>query len=238
MKLDILAIAAHPDDIELCCAGTLLRHMAMGRKVGIIDLTSGELGTRGSGPLRLEEAQASAKVLGIDVRENLMLPDGFFENNRESQLKVARIIRKYQPEIVITNAVHDRHPDHAKGAKLVTDACFFAGLPKVETELDGVQQSVWRPKQIYHIIQDYRLTPDFCVDVTPYMEKRMEAIKCFSSQFYDPNSDEPESPLTGQDFFDLIYGIARSYGRMIGCEFGEGFTVQRQIGIRNLFDVD
>jgi bacillithiol biosynthesis deacetylase BshB1 len=238
MKLDILAIAAHPDDIELCCAGTLLRHMAMGRKVGIIDLTSGELGTRGSGPLRLEEAQASAKVLGIDVRENLMLPDGFFENNRESQLKVARIIRKYQPEIVITNAVHDRHPDHAKGAKLVTDACFFAGLPKVETELDGVQQSVWRPKQIYHIIQDYRLTPDFCIDVTPYMEKRMEAIKCFSSQFYDPNSDEPESPLTGQDFFDLIYGIARTYGRMIGCEFGEGFTVQRQIGIRDLFDVD
>jgi bacillithiol biosynthesis deacetylase BshB1 len=237
MKLDILAIAAHPDDIELCCAGTLLRHMAMGRKVGIIDLTSGELGTRGSGALRLEEAQASAKVLGIDVRENLMLPDGFFENNRESQLIVARAIRKYQPEIIITNAVHDRHPDHAKGAKLVTDACFFAGLPKVETELDGIQQSVWRPKQTYHIIQDYRLTPDFCVDVTPYMEQRMESIKCYSSQFYDPTSVEPESPLTDSHFFDLILGIARTYGRMIGVEFGEGFTVQRQIGIRDLFQV-
>ena len=237
MKLDILAIAAHPDDIELCCAGTLLRHMAMGRSVGITDLTAGERGTRGSGPLRIQEARAAADVLGIAVRDNLGLPDGFFENNQESQLTVARTIRKYRPEIVITNAVRDRHPDHARGAQLVTDACFFAGLPKVETTLEGIAQEAWRPKQIYHIIQDYRLTPDFCVDVTPYMEKRMEAIKCFGSQFYDPDSDEPESPLTGKDFFELIYAIARSYGRMIGVEFAEGFNTQRQIGIPDLFQV-
>ena len=238
MKLNILAIAAHPDDIELCCAGTLMKHIALGYSVGIVDLTAGELGTRGSGSLRLQEAEASARVMGLSARENLGLPDGFIENDRESRMAVVRILRKYQPDIVIANAVHDRHPDHGHGAKLTSDSVFLSGLPKVETELDGKAQAPWRPKQVYHIIQDYRLTPDFCIDVTPYMEKRMEAIKCYSSQFYDPDSDEPESPLTGKDFFDLIYGISRSYGRMIGCEFGEGFTVQRQIGIRNLFDVD
>lgn len=237
MKLDILAITAHPDDVELCCAGTLLKHIDLGYTVGIIDLTAGELGTRGSGPLRLKEARASADVMGISVRENLGLPDGFFENNRENQLTIARVLRQYQPDIVIANAVSDRHPDHGRAAKLTSDACFFSGLVKVKTELDGQVQQAWRPKAIYHIIQDYRLTPDICVDVTPYMEKRLEAIRCFSSQFYDPNSDEPNSPISGKEFMDVIIANARVYGRMIGVEFGEGFTVQRAVGVSDLLKI-
>lgn len=234
MKLDILTITAHPDDVELCCAGTLLKHLDMGYSVGIIDLTAGELGTRGNGPLRLKEARAAADLMGIEVRENLGMPDSFFQNDKENQHAIARVVRKYQPDIVIANAVHDRHPDHGRASKLISDACFIAGLPKVKTELDGRPQNAWRPKALYHIIQDYRLKPDICVDVTPYMEKRMDAIRCFKSQFYDPNSDEPDSPISGKDFLDVILANARIYGRMIGVEFGEAFTVDRAVGVPDL----
>lgn len=238
MKLNILAITAHPDDVELCCAGTLLRQMDLGHSVGIIDLTHGELGTRGSGPLRLKEARASADVMGIDVRENLGLPDGFFDHSKENQLAIARIVRKYRPDIVIANAIHDRHPDHGRAAKLTSDACFISGLVKVPTELDGAPQEAWRPRAMYHIIQDYRLKPDICVDVTKYMDKRLEAIRCFSSQFYDPNSEEPNSPISGKEFLDVIIANARMYGRSIGAEFGEAFTVQRPIGVRDILSLD
>ncbi len=238
MKLDILAITAHPDDVELCCAGTLMKHIDMGYTVGLVELTAGELGTRGNAPLRLKEARAAADVMGIQVRENLGLADGFFENNRESQLAIVRIVRKYMPDIVIANAVSDRHPDHGRGAKLTSDACFFAGLVKVPTELDGKPQEAWRPRAIYHIIQDYKLQPDFCVDVTAYMDRRMEAVRCFGSQFYDPNSDEPASAISGKEFLDVIIAAARNFGRSIGCEFGEAFTVQRPIGVPDLLKID
>jgi bacillithiol biosynthesis deacetylase BshB1 len=238
MKLNILAITAHPDDVELCCAGTLMKHFDMGYTVGLFDLTAGELGTRGNAPLRLKEARAAADVRGIEVRENLGLADGFFENNKENQLAIARMVRKYRPDIVIANAVQDRHPDHGRAAKLTSDACFIAGLVKVKIELDGKAQEPWRPRAIYHIIQDYQYQPDVCVDVTAYMEKRMEAIRCFSSQFYDPNSDEPNSPISGKEFLDLIIANARGFGRPIGAEFGEGFTVQRPVGVRDLMVVD
>lgn len=234
MKLDILAITAHPDDVELCCAGTLLKHMDLGYKVGLAELTAGELGTRGNAPLRLKEARAAADVMGIEIRENLGMPDGFFENNRENQIAIAKVVRKYRPEIVIANAIADRHPDHGRAAKLVSDACFIAGLIKVPTELDGKLQEAWRPKAIYHIIQDYKVFPDLCVDVTAYMDKRMQAVRCFGSQFYDPNSKEPESPISGKDFLDIIVATARNFGRMIDVEFGEGFTVQRPIGAVDL----
>lgn len=237
MKLNILAITAHPDDVELCCAGTLMKHIDMGYTVGLIDLTAGELGTRGNGPLRLKEARAAADVMGIEVRENLGLPDGFFENNKENQLTIARMVRKYRPDIVIANAVRDRHPDHGRAAKLTSDACFIAGLVKVKTELDGKVQEAWRPRVIYHIIQDYQYAPDICVDVTAYMEKRMEAIRCFSSQFYDPNSDEPNSPISGKEFLDLIIANARGFGRPIGAEFGEAFTVQRPVGVEDMLKI-
>ncbi|MDX1478461.1 MAG: bacillithiol biosynthesis deacetylase BshB1 [Saprospiraceae bacterium] len=233
-KLHILAFAAHPDDVELCAAGTLLKHVDMGYKVGLIDLTRGELGTRGNAELRLQEARASADLLGIEVRENLGMDDGFFVNDKEHRIAIARIVRKYRPDVVLANAVKDRHPDHGRAAQLVTEGCFVAGLIKVPTEMDGKPQERWRPRAIYHYIQDYKLQPDLCVDVTPYMQKRMDAIKCFKSQFYDPNSDDPDSPISGKDFMDLILAAARVYGRPIGAEFGEGFTVARPIGVEDL----
>jgi len=238
MKLNILAIAAHPDDVELCCAGTLLKHMDLGYTVGILDLTAGELGTRGSGPLRLKEARAAADLMGIEVRDNLGLSDGFIENDPESRLAIARFVRKYQPDVVLANATEDRNPDHRRAAALIGDACFVAGLVKVQTEMDGVPQTAWRPRAIYHYIQDYKLKPDVCIDVTPYMPKRMDAIRCFKSQFYDPNSDEPDSPISGKEFLDMILASARVYGRVIGVEFGEAFTVQRAVGVPDLLKID
>ena len=237
-KINILAFGAHPDDVELCCAGTLLKHMDMGYTAGLIDLTRGELGTRGSATLRLQEARAAADLLGIAVRDNLEMEDGFFENDKTHRIAIARVIRKYRPDVVLANAVHDRHPDHARAAKLVSDACFIAGLTKVETELDGKPQERWRPKTVYHYIQDYKLQPDMCINVTPYMEKRMDAIRCFASQFYDPTSDDPDSPISTKDFLDVILAAARVYGRPIGAEFAEGFTVQRPVGVRDLLLVD
>ena len=232
MKLDILAIGVHPDDVELSCSGTLLKHISFGKKCGILDLTQGELGTRGSAELRLKEAAEAAKILGVSFRENLGMADGFFVNDKAHQLKIIEVLRKYQPEIVLCNAVSDRHPDHGRAAQLVSEACFYSGLRKIETG-----QEAWRPKAVYHYIQDRQLKPDLVIDVTPFVEKKMEAIKAFGSQFYDPDSIEPESPITVKNFFELVKGKMAAYGRDAGFEYGEGFTVERTIGINDLFDI-
>ncbi len=238
MNLDILAIAVHPDDIELSCSGTLLKQIDLGYSVGLVDLTQGELGTRGSGPLRLEEAEEARKLMGAAVRENLGMADGFFAYTKENMLKIVRVIRKYQPKVVLANTLRDRHPDHGRAAKLISDACFYSGLVKIETQDDeGNEQAPWRPKAVYHFIQDYQLEPDFVVDVTGYMEKKMEVIMAFKSQFYSPDSEEPETPISRKDFMDFIYSKARVYGRPIGAEFGEGFKVTRLVGVKDIMDL-
>lgn len=237
MKLDILAIGVHPDDVELSCSGTLLKHIAMGKKCGILDLTCGELGTRGSGELRLVEAANAAKILGVSIRENLKMADGFFKNDKEHQLEIIKIIREYQPEIILCNAVSDRHPDHARAAELVSDACFYTGLIKVLTTFNGKEQAAWRPKAVYHYIQDRQLKPDFVVDITSFIDKKMEAINAFKSQFYDPNSKEPESPISVANFFDVVKGKMSVFGRDAGYDYAEGFTVERTMGVNNLFDL-
>ena len=237
MKLDILAIGVHPDDIELSCAGTLLKEIDNGKKVGVLDLTEGELGTRGSAELRLKEAANSAEILGLSCRENIGLADGFFENEKESILKIVAVIRKYQPEIVLSNAVNDRHPDHGRASKLISDACFYSGLRRVETESEGENQEAWRPKAVYNYIQDRYIIPDIVVDITPYMETKMNAIKAFKSQFYNPESNEPESPLTMKNFFDYVKGRMGDMGRYINADFAEGFTVERPAGVESLLDL-
>ncbi|MFT4663544.1 MAG: bacillithiol biosynthesis deacetylase BshB1 [Polaribacter sp.] len=238
MKLDILAIGVHPDDVELSCSGTLLRHIAEGKKVGLLDLTRGELGTRGSAEIRDEEAANSAKLMGALVRENLGMADGFFQNDKANQLKIIQILRKYQPEIVLANATNDRHPDHGRAAKLTHDACFLAGLVKVETlDGDGNLQDRWRPKAVYHYIQDYDLKPDFVVDITDFMDKKIELIQTFKSQFYNPDSKEPESPISTKAFLDSVIGKNRGFGRPAGTEFAEGFNVVRPMMVKDLFDL-
>lgn len=237
MKLDILAFAAHPDDTELSCAGTLARHAEKGHRVGVADLTRGELGTRGTPEIRETEAQSSAKVLGLAVRDNLELPDGFFLNAKESQLQLIRTIRHYRPEIVLLNAPSDRHPDHGRAAKLAADACFLAGLEKVKTtDTDGRQQPPWRPKAKYHYIQSQYIVPDFVVDISSVWEKKKEAIACFRSQFYDPQSTEPETFISSPEFLPFVESRAREYGHSIGVKFGEGFVKTADLGIDNLFD--
>lgn len=237
MKLDILAISVHPDDIELSCCGTLLRQMDLGKKVGILDLTRGELGTRGSAKLRDQEAAASAKLMGLAVRENLKMDDAYFQHSKENLLKIAQVIRKFQPEIVLANALSDRHPDHARAAKLVSDACFISGLVKAKTHHKKKLQASWRPRAVYHYIQDYTLHPDFVVDITPYIDQKMDLILCFKSQFYDPMSKEPESPISSKSFLDSIKAKNQVFGRYIGTEFAEGFNVTRPIGVNDLFDL-
>lgn len=237
MKLDILAIGVHPDDVELSCSGTLLKHIAAGKKCGILDLTSGELGTRGSGPLRLQEAAEAAKILGVSIRKNLGMADGFFKNDTEHQLAIIKVIREYRPEIILCNAVTDRHPDHGRSSQLVSEACFYSGLRKIETEAGGKKQEAWRPKAVYHYIQDRHLKPDFIVDITDVVEKKMEAIQAFRSQFYNPGSDEPESPISVKNFLDVVKGKMSLFGRDAGFDFAEGFTTERSIGITDLFDL-
>ncbi len=238
MKLDILAIGVHPDDVELSCSGTLLKHIALGKKVGLLDLTRGELGTRGSAEIRDEEAADSARLMGALVRDNLRMADGFFQNDKANQLKIVQILRKYQPEIVLANALEDRHPDHGRAAKLTHDACFLSGLVKVPTyDEEGNLQDRWRPKAVYHYIQDYDLKPDFVVDITPHMEKKLELIFAFKSQFYNPDSKEPISPISEKSFIDFIQSKNRSFGRPTGVDFAEGFNVARTMGVKNLFDL-
>lgn len=237
MKLDILAIGAHPDDVELGCGGTIAKEIAAGKRVGILDLTRGELGTRGSAMLRDKEAAASAAILGVAVRENIALADGFFENNKESQLKIIEIIRKYQPEMVLCNAITDRHIDHGKGSKLTSDACFLSGLVKIETSLDGKKQDKWRPKFVYHYIQWQHIEPDVVVDITGFIDKKSEAVFAYSSQFHDPKSESGDTPISSETFKESIHYRARDLGRLIGTEYGEGFTVERYPAVDSLFDL-
>lgn len=237
MKLDILAFGAHPDDVELGCGATLAKEIALGKKVGIVDLTRGELGTRGSAELRDKEAAAAKEILGVHVRENLGFSDGFFSNDKTHQLEIIKLIRKYRPEIVLCNAIDDRHIDHPKGSKLVSDACFLSGLLKIETELEGVQQEKWRPKHVYHYIQWKTIEPDFVVNVSDYMDVKITAVKAYESQFYDPKSNEAETPITSKNFIDSIEYRAQDLGRLIGVEAAEGFTVERYVGVDNLDDL-
>lgn len=234
MKLDILAIGAHPDDVELGCAATLAKEISLGKKVGILDLTRGELGTRGSAEIRAIEAVNAAKILGVTIRENLDFADGFFVNDKEHQLKVIEMIRKYRPEIVLCNAIDDRHIDHGKGSQLVSDACFLSGLRKIDTKLDGEAQKAWRPKHVYHYIQWKNIQPDFVVDVSGFIDQKMAAVQAYSSQFYDPNSKEPVSPITSKNFLDSIRYRAQDLGRLIGVSAGEGFTAERYVAVNSL----
>ncbi|MFC2110090.1 bacillithiol biosynthesis deacetylase BshB1 [Bacteroidota bacterium] len=237
MKLDILAIGAHPDDVELGCSGTLAKEISLGKKVGILDLTRGELGTRGSAEIRDSEAAAAAKILGVEVRENLAFKDGFFVNDKEHQLKIIEIIRKYQPDIVLCNAVDDRHIDHPKGSKLTSDACFLSGLRKIVTISKGEEQTEWRPKHVYHYIQWKNLEPDFVVDVSGFMDIKLKAVQAYGSQFYDPSSLEPESPITSKNFLDSVVYRANDLGRIIGVESAEGFVSERYVAIEKLDDL-
>lgn len=237
MKLDILAFGAHPDDVELGCGATLAKEIALGKKVGIIDLTRGELGTRGSATLRDQEAAAAKEILGVHIRENLGFADGFFSNDKVHQLEIIKMIRKYQPEIVLCNSIDDRHIDHPKGSKLVSDACFLSGLLKVETTIDSKQQDKWRPKHVYHYIQWKSIEPDFVVDVTGFMDVKVTAVKAYGSQFYDPKSNEAETPITSKNFIDSIVYRAQDLGRLIGVEAAEGFTVERYVGVDSLHDL-
>ncbi len=238
MKLDILAIGAHPDDIELSCGGTILKHVSLGYKVGILDLTRGELGTRGSAELRTLEAADGAKLLGAAFREQLTMRDGFFEINEDHIKQIAQKIRQYQPEIVLANAIEDRHPDHGRAAKLVHDACFYAGLSKIETrDSDGNIQKPWRPKSVYHYIQDRALKPDIVFDISDFVEQKHAAIMAFKSQFYDPTNTEPQTPISSADFLNALRGKDSVYGRYIGASYGEGFNINRVVGVKNLFDL-
>ncbi|MDO6600311.1 bacillithiol biosynthesis deacetylase BshB1 [Tenacibaculum sp. 1_MG-2023] len=234
MKLDILAFGAHPDDVELGAGATIAKEISLGKKVGIVDLTRGELGTRGSAEIRDVEATNAAKILGVSVRENVGFADGFFTNDKEHQLEIIKMIRKYKPEIVLCNAIDDRHIDHGKGSKLVSDACFLSGLLKIETEVAGKQQEKWRPKKVYHYIQWKNIQPHFVVDVTGFMETKIDAVMAYSSQFYDPKSTEPQTPITSKNFTESIDYRARDLGRLIGVEHAEGFTTERYVAVENL----
>lgn len=237
MKLDILAFGAHPDDVELSCSGVLLNALKLGKKTGIVDLTKGELGTRGSSDLRAIESEKASKILGLSVRENLDLGDGFFNYTQENLVKIITIIRKYQPEIVICNAIKDRHPDHARGSHIVSDACFYAGLLKINTEYSNVAQQHYRPRAVYHYIQDRFIEPDFLVDISDVMDKKIESIMAYSSQFYDPNSNEPQTPISSLQFLNTIKERSSTLGRIINVEYAEGYTMERYIGVKNIFDL-
>lgn len=237
MKLDILAIGVHPDDVELSCSGTLLKHIAQGYKVGLLDLTLGELGTRGNATIRTQEAMASAQLMGALVREQLDLQDGFFTHSQDNLLKIIAIIRRYCPNIVLANAIQDRHPDHGRAAKLIADACFLSGLIKIETFDGGVSQAAWRPKNVYHYIQDQALKPDFAVDISDYIDKKFELIMTFKSQFFDPLSKEPITPISSKDFLDSVRGKDAVYGRYIGTSYAEGYNVNKVMGVDDLFDL-
>lgn len=234
MKLDILAFAAHPDDVELSCAGTLLRHIAAGKQVGVVDLTQGELGSRGSAALRKEEAAKASAILGIHYRHNLGMRDGFFTIDEAHQRLIIEQIRLCRPEIVLANAVSDRHIDHGRAAKLVAEACFLSGLRQIKTTWDGIAQEAWRPRAVYHYIQDRYLKPDLVVDITEHFPTKLEAIKAFGSQFYDPNSDGPMTPISRPDFLDFVEARAREMGRLVPVTYGEGFTVERAPGVVDL----
>ena len=237
-KLDILVLPVHPDDAELGCAGVILKHVGMGKKVGIADITRGELGTRGSAEIRAKEAAAAAEILGIAVRENIGLPDGFFQNTPEYQLKVIEVIRKHQPDIVITNAYHDRHPDHGRASELVEASAFLAGLRKIETTFEGKPQEAWRPNMVLHFIQDRYIEPDIVIDVTEYWDKKIESIIAYGSQFHNPEwKGEPQTYISSPDFIRTIEGRAMEFGKSINAKYAEGFTSRKILGVDNLFSL-
>lgn len=234
MKLDILAIGVHPDDVELGCSGSLLAAISQGKKVGILDLTKGELGTRGTPEGRLQEAQSAAQILGVECRENVGMADGFFKNDEEHQKLLISYIRKFRPDLVLANAIDDRHPDHSRAAQLINDACFYAGLRKVITvSEDGVEQEAWRPKNVFHYIQDRYIKPAFIVDISAFMDKKIEAIRAFKSQFFVPtyNSNEPQSYISTPEFLEFIEARAKELGHAIGVKYGEGFTSYKALGV-------
>jgi bacillithiol biosynthesis deacetylase BshB1 len=233
MKLDILAFGAHPDDVELSCGGTLLIEKLNGKKTGIIDLTQGELGTRGTAEIRKEEAAAAAKILRVDVRENLELADGFFLNDEAHQKKIIAAIRKYQPEVVLCNAPDDRHPDHGKGARLVADAVFLSGLRKIVTTDNGATQEVWRPKYVFNYLQDKYLTPTFVIDITKVMDQKIDSVKAYGTQFHNPDLNEPQTYISTPDFMDSVLYRAKMLGKMIGVTYAEGFISSKMIGFEN-----
>lgn len=237
MKLDILAIGSHPDDVELSCAGTIAKEVDRGKKVGILDLTRGELGTRGTAEIRDKEATEAAKILGVMLRHNMEFSDGFFENNVAHQLELIKVIRKYRPEIVLCNAVEDRHIDHGKGARLVSDSCFLSGLRRIDTVFEGNEQEAWRPKHVYHYIQWKNLKPDVVVDISGYMDKKLASVKAYRSQFFDENSEEPQTPISSSNFLDSITYRARDLGRLINTDHAEGFTVERYPAVDSIFDL-
>lgn len=237
MKIDILAIGAHPDDVELGCSATLAKEIHKGKKVGLLDLTRGELGTRGTAEIRDQEAADAAKILGAEFRHNLGLADGFFVNDKASQLEIIKIIRKYQPEVVLCNAIDDRHIDHGKGSKLASDACFLSGLQKIETIYEGQVQKAWRPKFVYHYIQWKNIEPDFVVDVTGFLDMKLETVFAYKSQFHQEGANEPETPITSTNFRDSITYRAQDLGRLIGTEHAEGFTVERFPAVDSIFDL-
>jgi bacillithiol biosynthesis deacetylase BshB1 len=234
ITLDLLAFGAHPDDVEISCGATIIRAIEEGKKVGFIDLTSGELGTRGNRESRLHESAAAARLLGLQVRENLNFRDCFFTDDEFHRIRVIEKIRQYRPSTVLVNSPSDRHPDHARASKLVREACFYAGLPKIETIVNGEPQQAWRPHSVFMYIQDYFLTPSFVVDISDYWDKKIAVLKCYGSQFYNPESSEPETPISGEAFFDFLYGKALNLGRPCGFKLGEGFIADRYIGVDKL----
>lgn len=236
MKLDILAIGVHPDDVELGCGATLAKEIAIGKKVAILDLTQGELGTRGTAAIRAQEAENAAKILKVLFRENLGLPDGFVFNNKEYQLLLIEKIRQYQPEIVLTNAIADRHTDHAKASDLTTSACFLSGLTKIETFRNHLKQNAWRPKNVFHYIQWQPIIPDFVIDVSGYLDIKILSVKAYQSQVYDPTSKEPETPIASKNFLESVEYRAKDLGRLIGTDAGEGFTVEKYLAVNSVFD--
>ena len=237
MKLDILVFAVHPDDAELGCSGTILKHIAAGKRVGIVDFTRGELGTRGSAETRDEEAADSAKIMGLHARENLRFSDGFFKNDESHQLEVIKMIRKYQPEIVLSNALHDRHPDHKRAGDLVNDACFLSGLVKIATTVDGVVQLAHRPRLVLQYIQDNYIKPDVIIDITPFIGEKIAAIKAFKTQFYNPDVDGDTTYISSPEFFESVIARAREFGKSIGATYGEGFTCRKLLGVDDLFQL-
>lgn len=239
MKIDILAFGAHPDDVELSCGGTIFKEIQNGKTVGIIDLTKGELGTRGSAEIRKKEADKAAKILGVEFRENMNFLDGFIVNDKAHQLEIIKVLRKYQPEIVLCNAVDDRHTDHGKASQLVSDACFLSGLVKIETNSDvsNTSQAPWRPKSIYHYIQWKTLEPDFVVDISLQIDQKMASVLAYATQFYNPNSQDPETPISSKNFVDSIRYRAADLGRLTGVSYAEGFNVERLPAIDSLFNL-
>lgn len=238
MKLDILAIGAHPDDVELGCGGTIAKEISRGKKVGILDLTRGELGSRGTAETRDQEAKEASKILGVAVRHNLAFKDGFFVNNEQHQIEIIKIIRQYKPEIVLCNAIKDRHIDHGKGSKLTSDACFLSGLRRIETKVNNKTQEAWRPKHVYHYIQWQPIEPDFVVDISGFMEQKVEAVKAYKTQFYDPNNlNEPKTPISNLNFLESVTYRAKDLGRLIGTDYAEGFTTERYPAVNSVFNL-